>query len=108
MAEKKAEFVVTDRRRFGTEGEPRPDAQVVEEEKPAPSRQQPRPRLHRRNNLHRRNRSTQPKRADPSPAKPGTAGIAQKLKRRWRRLQRQKSSTSKARLTKSPARRLTT
>lgn len=36
MAEKKAEFVVTDRRRFGTEGEPRPDAQVAEEEKPAP------------------------------------------------------------------------
>lgn len=36
MAEKKAEFVVTDRRRFGTEGEPRPDAQVLEEEKPAP------------------------------------------------------------------------
>jgi hypothetical protein len=35
MAEKKAEFVVTDRRRFGTEGEPRPDAQVVEEERPA-------------------------------------------------------------------------
>lgn len=35
MAEKKAEFVVTDRRRFGTEGEPRPDAQVLEEEKPA-------------------------------------------------------------------------
>ena len=36
MAEKKAEFVVTDRRRFGTEGEPRPDAQVAEEEKPTP------------------------------------------------------------------------
>jgi hypothetical protein len=35
MAEKKAEFVVTDRRRFGTEGEPRPDAQVAEEEKPS-------------------------------------------------------------------------
>jgi hypothetical protein len=35
MAEKKAEFVVTDRRRFGTEGEPRPDAQVVEEERPS-------------------------------------------------------------------------
>jgi hypothetical protein len=35
MAEKKAEFVVTDRRRFGTEGEPRPDAHVAEEEKPA-------------------------------------------------------------------------
>lgn len=35
MAEKKAEFVVTDRRRFGTEGDPRPDAQVIEEEKPA-------------------------------------------------------------------------
>src|SRR5438270_3118307 len=35
MAEKKAEFVVTDRRRFGTEGEPRPDAQLAEEEKPA-------------------------------------------------------------------------
>ena len=35
MAEKKAEFVVTDRRRFGTEGEPRPEAQVAEEEKPA-------------------------------------------------------------------------
>jgi Domain of unknown function (DUF1844) len=36
MAEKKTEFVVTDRRRFGTEGEPRPDAQVAEEEKPTP------------------------------------------------------------------------
>jgi Domain of unknown function (DUF1844) len=35
MAEKKSEFVVTDRRRFGTEGEPRPDAQIAEEEKPA-------------------------------------------------------------------------
>lgn len=35
MAEKKSEFVVTDRRRFGTEGDPRPDAPVVEEEKPA-------------------------------------------------------------------------
>src|SRR5579864_2144001 len=35
MAEKKAEFVVTDRRRFGTEGDPRPEAQVAEEEKPA-------------------------------------------------------------------------
>jgi len=34
MAEKKTEFVVTDRRRFGTEGEPRPEAQVAEEEKP--------------------------------------------------------------------------
>lgn len=35
MAEKKSEFVVTDRRRFGTEGEPRPDAPVAEEEKAA-------------------------------------------------------------------------
>lgn len=35
MAEKKSEFVVTDRRRFGTEGDPRPDAPVVEEERPA-------------------------------------------------------------------------
>jgi len=46
MAEKKAEFVVTDRRRFGTEGEPRPDAQVAEEEKPAtppPAAQAPPP-----------------------------------------------------------------
>jgi hypothetical protein len=45
MAEKKAEFVVTDRRRFGTEGEPRPDAQVAEEEKPAtpPAAQAPAP-----------------------------------------------------------------
>ena len=45
MAEKKAEFVVTDRRRFGTEGEPRPDAQVAEEEKPAapPAAQVPPP-----------------------------------------------------------------
>jgi Domain of unknown function (DUF1844) len=32
MAEKKSEFVVTDRRRFGTEGEARPDAQVIEDE----------------------------------------------------------------------------
>lgn len=45
MAEKKAEFVVTDRRRFGTEGEPRPDAQVAEEEKPStkPTAQAPPP-----------------------------------------------------------------
>ena len=45
MAEKKAEFVVTDRRRFGTEGEPRPDAQVAEEEKPttSPAAQAPPP-----------------------------------------------------------------
>jgi len=35
MAEKQPEFVVSDRRRFGAEGELRPDAQVVEEEKPA-------------------------------------------------------------------------
>jgi hypothetical protein len=35
MAEKKTEFVVTDRRRFGSEGESRPDAAVVEEETPA-------------------------------------------------------------------------
>jgi hypothetical protein len=35
MAEKKSEFVVTDRRRFGSEGEARPDAQVLEEEKPS-------------------------------------------------------------------------
>jgi hypothetical protein len=37
MAEKKSDFVVTDRRRFGAEGEARPDAPVAEEEKPAPS-----------------------------------------------------------------------
>jgi hypothetical protein len=37
MAEKKSEFVVTDRRRFGSEGEARPDAQVVEEEQPVKS-----------------------------------------------------------------------
>ena len=35
MAEKQPEFVVSDRRRFGAEGELRPDAQAVEEEKPA-------------------------------------------------------------------------
>lgn len=35
MAEKQPEFVVSDRRRFGAEGELRPDAQVAEEEKPA-------------------------------------------------------------------------
>jgi hypothetical protein len=47
MAEKKSEFVVTDRRRFGTEGDPRPDAQVTEEEKaaaaPAPKPAPPAP-----------------------------------------------------------------
>ncbi|MBZ5506308.1 MAG: DUF1844 domain-containing protein [Acidobacteriia bacterium] len=47
MAEKKSEFVVTDRRRFGTEGEPRPDAPVAEEEKaaapPAPKTTPPPP-----------------------------------------------------------------
>jgi hypothetical protein len=36
MAEKKSEFVVTDRRRFGAEGEARPDAPVAEEEKSVP------------------------------------------------------------------------
>ncbi len=36
MAEKKQEFVVSDRRRFGNEGELRPDAQVAEEEPAAP------------------------------------------------------------------------
>ncbi|HEY1938384.1 MAG TPA: DUF1844 domain-containing protein [Candidatus Angelobacter sp.] len=35
MAEKKKEFVVTDRRRFGSEGEARPDAPTTEEEKTA-------------------------------------------------------------------------
>ena len=35
MAEKKEEFVVSDRRRFAPEGERRPDAPVAEEEKPA-------------------------------------------------------------------------
>jgi hypothetical protein len=35
MAEKQPEFVVSDRRRFGAEGELRPDAKAVEEEKPA-------------------------------------------------------------------------
>src|SRR5260370_2954919 len=38
MAEKKQDFVVRDRRRFGAEGEARPDAPVAEEEAPkAPS-----------------------------------------------------------------------
>ncbi len=38
MAEKKQDFVVSDRRRFGAEGEARPDAPVAEEEAPkAPS-----------------------------------------------------------------------
>ena len=37
MADKKQDFVVSDRRRFGAEGEARPDAQTAEEEaKPAP------------------------------------------------------------------------
>jgi hypothetical protein len=42
MAEKKSEFVVTDRRRFGAEGEARPDAPVAEEENtaaPTPAKQ---------------------------------------------------------------------
>src|SRR5215472_185362 len=38
MAEKKQDFVVSDRRRFGAEGEARPDAPKTEEEaSPAPS-----------------------------------------------------------------------
>jgi hypothetical protein len=41
MAEKQPEFVVSDRRRFGAEGELRPDAQVAEEEKPAAPPAQP-------------------------------------------------------------------
>ncbi|HEY3769198.1 MAG TPA: DUF1844 domain-containing protein [Candidatus Angelobacter sp.] len=42
MAEKKSEFVVTDKRRFGAEGESRPDA-AVEEEKAAAPRATPPP-----------------------------------------------------------------
>jgi hypothetical protein len=42
MAEKQPEFVVSDRRRFGAEGDLRPDAQVTEEEKPvSPSAAKP-------------------------------------------------------------------
>jgi uncharacterized protein DUF1844 len=41
MAEKQPEFVVSDRRRFGAEGELRPDAKVAEEEKPATSPAKP-------------------------------------------------------------------
>lgn len=36
MAEKKQDFVVSDRRRFGAEGDPRSDVPLAEEEKPAP------------------------------------------------------------------------
>src|SRR5262245_34149130 len=43
MAEKKQDFVVSDRRRFGAEGEPRPDVPVAEEEKPAPTPASPAP-----------------------------------------------------------------
>jgi hypothetical protein len=43
MAEKKTEFVVTDKRRFGAEGEARPDAPVAEEEKPAAKQAAPTP-----------------------------------------------------------------
>src|SRR5580765_3320094 len=43
MAEKKSEFVVTDRRRFGTEGDPRPDAPVTEAEKAAAAPPAPKP-----------------------------------------------------------------
>jgi len=41
MAEKQPEFVVSDRRRFGSEGDLRPDAQVAEEEKAAPTPAKP-------------------------------------------------------------------
>jgi hypothetical protein len=43
MAEKKQDFVVSDRRRFGAEGEPRPDVPVAEEEKPVPTPAPPAP-----------------------------------------------------------------
>jgi Domain of unknown function (DUF1844) len=36
MADKKQDFVVSDRRRYSPEGEPRPDVPASEEEKPAP------------------------------------------------------------------------
>jgi hypothetical protein len=73
MAEKKSEFVVTDRRRFGTEGEPRPDAQVAEEEKPAtppaaqatPPAKPPTPT------------SAQPGQSVPTQAQPGAPGSEQ-------------------------------
>ncbi|HEY4677043.1 MAG TPA: DUF1844 domain-containing protein [Candidatus Angelobacter sp.] len=74
MAEKKAEFVVTDRRRFGTEGEPRPDAQLAEEEKPAtpatqakpPAAKQPAPP-----------QAAQPTQSAPTQAQPDAPGTEQ-------------------------------
>ena len=38
MAEKQPDFVVSDRRRFGSEGERRPESQAAEEEKAAPAK----------------------------------------------------------------------
>jgi uncharacterized protein DUF1844 len=43
MTEKKLDFVVSDRRRFGAEGEPRAGAPVEQEEKPAASETSPKP-----------------------------------------------------------------
>jgi Domain of unknown function (DUF1844) len=43
MAEKKPEFVISDRRRFGTEGELRSDSAVTEEKPPATPTPQPPP-----------------------------------------------------------------
>lgn len=56
MTEKKSDFVVSDRRRFGAEGEPLAGARVEEEEKPA---------------------AQPPKPAAPQAAQPGTAEPAQ-------------------------------
>jgi hypothetical protein len=56
MTEKKNDFVVSDRRRFGAEGEPLAGARVEEEEKPA---------------------AQPPKPAAPQAAQPGTAEPAQ-------------------------------
>jgi hypothetical protein len=41
MAEKKPEFVISDRRRFGTEGELRSDSEVTEEKPPTPPAPKP-------------------------------------------------------------------
>jgi Domain of unknown function (DUF1844) len=63
MAEKQPEFVVSDKRRFGAEGDLRPDAQVNEEEKTTPPPAKP--------------AAAPPTQAAPQAASPGVADPGQ-------------------------------
>ena len=70
MAEKKPEFVISDRRRFGTEGELRSDSPVAEEKPPAPPAAQA-PPTQASSPVAQKPAAPQPQQATPAAPEPG-------------------------------------